>query len=102
MSDISLNAYEIVQETTKPRHYTAGEIECKDAMAQMMGSSYCIQPEANNGHAQNIPPMGFFWWAAAFKYLWRWTRKGGVQDLMKCQQSITFLIEEVSHASNDS
>ena len=30
-----------------------------------------------------------------FKYLWRWVRKNGVQDLKKCKQCIDFLIEEI-------
>ena len=27
-------------------------------------------------------------------YLWRWRRKGGVQDLQKCKQCIDYLISE--------
>lgn len=77
-----------------PSHYTRGGIECKDAMAAMMGTSYCLQPSVNNGKAKNLPPIAFYWWACAFKYLWRWTRKNGVQDLEKCKQCIDFLIDE--------
>lgn len=77
-----------------PSHYTSGGIECKDAMAAMMGTSYCLQPCANWDEAKNLAPIAFYWWGNAFKYLWRWIRKNGIQDLEKCKQCIDFLIEE--------
>lgn len=78
---------------SSPSHYT-GEIECKDAMRAMMGPSYCVQPCTDIG-TRNIPPIGFYWWGCAFKYLWRWSQKGGLNDLRKCRQCIDFLIEVV-------
>lgn len=51
-----------------PPHYTAGKVECIDAIeAAVMGL------DAFEGYCT----------AAAIKYLWRWKRKGGVQDLDK-------------------
>ena len=70
-------------EVAHPSHYAAGEIECKDAMRVSMGD------------ADALPPMAFYWWGCAFKYLWRWHRKGGVTDLRKSQQCIDFLIKEL-------
>lgn len=79
-----------------PAHYTGGGIEAKDALKAAMGDSHCLQECAREGAAKfNIPPIGFYWWGCAFKYLWRWSRKNGVEDLRKCRQCIVFLIEEV-------
>lgn len=72
-----------------PSHYTGGGIECKDAMAAMI--QHCV----NDGKVKNLPHMAFYWWGCAFKYLWRWDRKNGVQDLEKCKQCVDFLIGEV-------
>lgn len=60
-----------------------------------MGTGYCLQPCANDGKAVNLAPIALYWWGCAFKYLWRWVRKNGVQDLKKCKQCIDFLIEEI-------
>lgn len=65
-----------------PAHYTSGGIEAKDALKAAMDGS-------------RLSPMAFYWWGCAFKYLWRWVRKNGVEDLRKCRQCIDFLIEEV-------
>lgn len=59
-----------------PKHYT-GEIECIDAMIQTQGieavKSFCI--------------------CNAFKYLWRWTNKGGYNDLKKARWYLDKAIE---------
>jgi hypothetical protein len=66
-----------------PSHYAGGGIEAKDALKSAMAGS-------------GLSPMASYWWGCAFKYLWRWTRKNGLEDLRKCRQCIDFLIEEVS------
>lgn len=69
-----------------PRHYSGdGNITCADAMRSML-SAYDVS-EAY------VPPMGFWWWLCAFKYLWRWQLKNGVEDLRKCDDCIQRLIE---------
>ena len=35
------------------------------------------------------------WWGIAFRYLWRWPWKGGVEDLRKCRESIDIMLEEI-------
>lgn len=65
-----------------PAHYTSGGIEAKDALKAAMAGS-------------GLSPMASYWWGCAFKYLWRWTRKNGLEDLRKCRQCIDFLIEEM-------
>lgn len=60
-----------------PAHYAgAGGIECIDAMASALGGEL----------------LGYLW-GNAFKYLWRWRRKGGVEDLRKCRWYIDRLID---------
>lgn len=63
-----------------PRHYSGCTgIECMEAMRSMMG------PEG----------MEYYWQGCAFKYLWRWRAKNGVEDLKKARQSLDYLICEV-------
>lgn len=67
-----------------PDHYAGdGQIECMDAMRSMM-----------SGDQYALPAQSAYWWGCAFKYLWRWRRKNGVQDLQKCKQCIDYLIVE--------
>lgn len=64
-----------------PRHYAGdGKISCKDALRSMM-------------NAANIDSEKAYWWGCAFKYLWRWPLKNGVEDLKKCKQCIDYLLE---------
>ncbi len=101
MSDVSLQQLEERQDAVShPSHYTSGGIECKDAMAAMMGASYCLQPVANFAEAKNLAPIAFYWWGCAFKYLWRWRNKNGIEDLRKCRQCLDFLIEETEGKSH--
>lgn len=76
-----------------PRHYQGdGMIECMDALRSMMSDVFCVQQQGD-AEAIHIPPVGFYWWGCAFKYLWRWVWKNGVQDLKKCRQCIDYLID---------
>ncbi len=61
-----------------PAHYTAGGVECIDAIeAATLGLA--------GGEA--------FCTGCALKYLWRWKRKGGVEDLEKARWYVDRLIE---------
>ena len=60
-----------------PAHYTAGGIECIDALAA-----------ATEGVCT----------ANAIKYLWRWKLKNGVEDLKKAIWYINHLIEELGQS----
>lgn len=61
-----------------PEHYTAGNIECIDAIRECLGGdgfvAYC------NGNA--------------LKYLWRWRHKGGKEDLRKAKWYIERMIDD--------
>lgn len=70
-----------------PAHYAGTGIECMDAMASMMGAV-----------AGDVPPIAAYWWGNAFKYLWRWRKKNGREDLEKARQCITYLLDEIGEA----
>lgn len=58
-----------------PEHYRGdGYITCDMALAAMLAKATRMA----------MPPMVIFWWANAFKYLWRWAYKGDCKgDLNK-------------------
>lgn len=60
---------------TVPEHYRGdGYITCDMALAAMLAKATRM----------TMSPMVIFWWANAFKYLWRWAYKGnGIADLNK-------------------
>ena len=60
-----------------PSHYTNGSIECIEAIKESM----C--------------PAGFVDYCKGnvLKYLWRWERKGGLQDLKKAQVYLNWAVE---------
>jgi len=61
-----------------PPHYTSGEIECIDAIAEATKGLEGIEAVCTGN---------------AIKYLWRWKRKGGSQDLQKAIWYINRMIE---------
>lgn len=52
-----------------PSHYTAGDIECIDALLAMVG------PDSHIDHCIQ----------SAVAYLWRWRHKNGPEDLAKAR-----------------
>lgn len=63
-----------------PVHYTAGKVECIDAIESATVG-------LTGGLAYNT--------GAAIKYLWRWSRKNGAEDLRKARWYVDRLIAEV-------
>lgn len=63
-----------------PAHYTAGGIECIDAIAAALSS--------------HKNPMEAWLTGQVLKYLWRWPLKNGVEDLRKAQWYLDRLIEK--------
>ncbi|MGO4543249.1 DUF3310 domain-containing protein [Paenibacillus sp. 2TAB23] len=61
-----------------PSHYTAGKVECYDALEAATEGLFGIEAVST---------------ANAIKYLWRWKRKNGVEDLRKAVWYINRLIE---------
>jgi hypothetical protein len=62
-----------------PSHYKQGGIECIEAIKAATGEGF----------------VGFVW-GNVLKYLWRWPKKGGVDDLKKARWYLDRLIKEVS------
>ena len=66
-----------------PAHYAGnGIIECKHALASML-------------HEAPVTPVQAYWWGCAFKYVFRWPRKNGVQDIDKAIECLTELRKAV-------
>jgi hypothetical protein len=66
-----------------PAHYLPvdeSNIDCRDAQLAQMG------PEMMKGYH----------WGNILKYMWRWQRKNGVEDLRKAAEHIRMLIEMVA------
>lgn len=67
-----------------PAHYTAGSIECIDALKAATVGLEGIEAVCT---------------ANAIKYLWRWKNKNGVEDLKKSIWYINRLIEELDNSN---
>ena len=67
----------------QPAHYTAGGIECIDALEA-----------ATHG----LEGQEAFCTANAIKYLWRWKRKNGAEDLKKARWYIERLLSAIEPA----
>jgi hypothetical protein len=66
-----------------PIHYnTSGGIECIDAMEAMVQEA-------------EVDPHVAYCWQNAFKYLWRWHYKNGVEDLKKARWYIDRMIQKM-------
>lgn len=63
---------------TKPSHYAGHTgIECKQAMESMPGTDEYVS----------------YMHGCAFKYLWRWKSKNGIEDLKKAHECIENMLE---------
>ena len=61
-----------------PLHYAEGAIECIDAVEVAI---------------QGMSGMEAHLTACCIKYLWRWRKKNGVEDLQKCKAYLERLID---------
>ena len=64
----------------RPSHYTAGKVECIDAMEAAV---------------TGLDGMEAVLTAQILKYVWRWKRKNGVEDLRKAEWYLKRLIKLV-------
>ena len=64
-----------------PSHYTAGGIECIDAI----GAALTCQKD----------PMHAWLTGQCLKYLWRWPLKNGIEDLKKARFYLDRLISDI-------
>lgn len=80
-------------EVEAPAHYEGATVDSMTALASMLNAGEDI--DTGEGIEGRVTPAGIYWWGCAFKYLWRWSRKGGLQDLRKARRCIDYLIGEV-------
>lgn len=67
---------------TNPPHYAGdGYVDCMRAMESMLA-----------GDAPDVTHIETYWQASVLKYLWRYSRKNGLQDLEKAQRCIEYLM----------
>jgi hypothetical protein len=64
-----------------PPHYTQGAVECIDALEAATTGLVGVEAVCT---------------AAVIKYLWRWKRKGGLEDLQKARWYLDRLIGKVA------
>lgn len=70
----------------EPMHYLGdGVVTCARAMRSML----------HNARSLKLAPIAVWWWACAFKYVWRWPWKNGADDLRKAHDCIGRLLKEV-------
>jgi hypothetical protein len=76
----SVNQLERIDQSDpiNPSHYKQGGIECIEAIKAATGEGF----------------IGYVW-GNVLKYLWRWPKKGGVDDLKKARWYLDRLIKEV-------
>lgn len=85
---------------TTPDYYKSLDnsgIECTDAQKAMCGEiPQALKGKARHGAKQIVPsPMAYYWRTAALKYLWRFDRKNGAEDLEKCIDCCIRLKKEI-------
>lgn len=66
-----------------PSHYNGGGIECIDGIKAAI---------------EGLEGYEAFCTANAIKYLWRWKRKGGAEDLKKAKWYIDYLLDHLPEA----
>jgi hypothetical protein len=69
----------MMEKVDHPAHYNAGSIECIDAIEEAV---------------KGLDGKEAFATGNAIKYLWRWKRKGGKEDLKKAVWYINRLIND--------
>jgi Protein of unknwon function (DUF3310) len=74
------------EKVNHPAHYTAGKVECIDAI------------ESATIGLQGIEAVCT---ANAIKYLWRWKFKNGVEDLQKTEWYVSKLIKHLSEHDHE-
>lgn len=69
-----------------PDHYTQGKVECIDAIESATTGLVGIEA---------------VYTGQVMKYMWRWKRKNGVEDLRKAQFYLNRLITKVTKGDSD-
>ncbi|MFY8071544.1 MAG: DUF3310 domain-containing protein, partial [Pirellula sp.] len=64
-------------EPVNPSHYKQGSIECIEAIKAALGVGFIA-----------------YLWGNILKYLWRWPKENGIEDLKKARWYLDRLIQE--------
>jgi hypothetical protein len=75
-----INVMEAIKDSVNPSHYKSGEIECINAIKASMSTI-----EFKGYLKGNVQ-----------KYLWRYDKKNGLEDLQKAQWYLNKLVSEIS------
>lgn len=67
----------------RPAHYNTGKVECIDAI---------------EAAAEGLFGFEAFCTGQVIKYIWRWKKKAGLEDLKKCRWYLDRLIQRVEGA----
>lgn len=70
-----------------PAHYTSGDIECIDAIESALES--------------HVNPINAWLTGQVIKYIWRWPKKGGIEDLKKAEFYLKRLINRIDEAAKE-
>ena len=76
---------QMTDNVNRPNHYTAGKVECIDAIEAATNDLKGIEAVCTGN---------------VIKYVWRWKRKNGLEDLKKAQWYLKKLIQEVEGKNN--
>lgn len=87
-------------DTSTPDHYKpkdASDITCDKAAKAMIGEKYILSDGKPREGAKSIVMgcMDVYWRIAALKYLWRFDKKGGKEDLDKAVDCIYRLMDGI-------
>lgn len=78
-----------------PEHYAGdGEVDCMRAMRSMQagwGWGIVIDPKRSRVSIGKTIAVSY-WLTTAFKYIWRWPFKGGLEDIKKARRCIDYAI----------
>jgi len=80
LKKVDNSAKECLENVEHPNYYTAGGIECIDAVHAV---------------TKNLIGMECVCTANVLKYIWRWKLKNGVEDLKKAKWYLEYLIDYV-------
>lgn len=80
-----MQSHEAPRDGVPPHYRGDGDVTCSRAMESMTHGAYLVC---------RLSPMQVWWWCCAFKYLWRWPRKGGREDLAKCMSCVQHLVDD--------
>lgn len=85
-ASFTLSVLERDDDDQTPDHYAGCDVTAGEALRSM------LEAPAN----EDVPPMALFWWATAFKYIWRMFAKGqGASDCAKARDCLARLAEEM-------